>query len=346
MSLFCLLKTEITASAVAEAVDRCLAVIIPSLYAMLIISGIISKSGMTELFFGISDFFGRIFGMNGNIFAVFVFSMFAGYPVGTKMLCEMSDNGIIDKKSAEIFSGLCYGAGPAFIFGCISGQLYGTHTAGKIILISNISANFLTAFVFSFFTVKSDFPGKKGEIRVSGLLGECIADGGRSMLNICLAVTAFSVIISFLKYLGVITFLGSIISLFGADIEVSESIVSALLDVTAAGTFPKNDFSLLPVLSSLVSFGGVCVIFQIKSIVSGRISLKPLIFTRIAVSSGIICKIIAPVMLKSEIINTSVQYTARGYRSCSSIPSAMLVIMTLMLLSEYKKQKSLQNSIG
>ena len=343
LCIFGLAKTSITSLAVSEALERCLTVIIPSLYAMMIISVLIAKSGIIHLFSVLSGFSSRVFGMEGEVFAVFVFSMLGGYPTGTKMLCEMSENGSIDRKRAELLSGLCYGAGPAFIFGCISGRLYGTAVAGKVILLSVLCANILVALLISPLTRKSCKKLKGRSIDISmDILSESVADSGRSMMSICVAITAFSVIISFLRYSGAVTLAGSIISFFtGKGQGISESIVSALLDVTAVGTFPENDFSLLPVLTALVSFGGICVIFQLKSIVSGKLSLKPLILTRIAVSltSGAVCRLIAPLRLKGEIMRTSVEYgvKAEGYRSCSPVPSVMLIIMTAMFFSEYRK---------
>ncbi|MDE5834370.1 MAG: hypothetical protein K2H26_02495, partial [Ruminococcus sp.] len=85
-----------------------------------------------------------------------------------------------------------------------------------------------------------------------------------------------------------------------------------------------------------------CVIFQISAI-SGKLSLKPLIFLRIisAVISFIICRIITPFMLSDETVPTSV-INVRTHQAHTPIQSVMLVIMTFFLFCEYEKIKPLR----
>ena len=142
--------TGAAAEAVGESLQRCIEIVIPSLFAMMIVSSMMTASGMMTL---IPRWLGRIsrllFGMEEMVFPIFTFGMIAGYPVGVKMLCEECSCGRLDKKRAELLSGLCFGAGPAFIFGCISRQLYSSPDAGMVILLSTVSANIILALLMS-----------------------------------------------------------------------------------------------------------------------------------------------------------------------------------------------------
>lgn len=345
-AVFCLVKTDIVSHAVSEALGRCIYVIIPSLYAMMIVPSLLIKSGIIDRISGIAGSTGKIlFGMEKVVFSVFGFSMIAGYPVGTKMLCSAYEKGLIEKRRAEIFSGLCFGAGSAFIYGCIAGQLYGSRSAGNIIFVSAISANIILAFAVSFFMRKNcDSGTEKSAVKLSPqMLTECVISGGHSIMNICFMVTAFAVATEILKYSGIISLAGNLLSrITSLSADDAGQFITAILDVTAVNGFSAGNYELLPYLSFLVSFGGICVIFQISA-VSGKLSLRPLILMRIisAVISFIICRIITPFMLSGETVPTSV-LNVRTHQAHSPIPSVMLVIMTFFLFCEYEKLKPLR----
>lgn len=345
-ALLCLIKTDIVRLAVSDALERCIHIIIPSLYAMMIISPLLIKSGLIDSMARFTGSAGKIlFGMDGIVLPVFLFSMVAGYPVGTKMIYTAYEKGLIEKRRAEIFCGLCFGAGPAFITGCISGQLYGSKSAGNVILVSTLSANILLALAVSvFMRKKCNSAVSKPNIKLSAdMLTECVISGGHSIMDICFMVTAFAVATAILEYSGIISAVGGMLSDV-TNLSVSDSMqfVKAVLDVTAVDGFSSGDYSLLPYLSFLVSFGGICVIFQISA-VSGKLSLKPLILMRITASviSLIICKLIMPFMLSGETVLTST-VNIRTHQADSPVPSVMLIIMTFFLFCEYEKIKPLR----
>lgn len=130
--LLCLFDNDGTSAAVSDGVRRCLDIVIPSLFAMMTASALIVSSGLTTAVPRCVGRFSRaVFGMEVSELPIFTFGMVAGYPVGVKMLCGEYLSGRINKRRAELLSGLCFGAGPAFIFGCISGQLYGSRRADR-----------------------------------------------------------------------------------------------------------------------------------------------------------------------------------------------------------------------
>lgn len=339
---FCLTRTETVKSAVYEAVMRCLTIIIPSLYAMMIMSGFLVKSNIIGKTPCCVTKPGKlIFGMNGGVFPIFLFSMFAGYPVGAKMLCSEYECGNISKKSAEVFSGICYGAGPAFIFGCISSQIYGSSAAGRLILISAVAANLLLAFIFSF-GMRKESSGNRGSSKLNisaKVLTDSILGGGRSIADICIMITAFSVLTAFLRETGAIGLAGGLISQF-TDIspENAEGLILAFLDVTAVGGLEKNNYELLPAICGLTSFGGICVIMQIGALTSGRINIKPLVITRAAAAllSAAVCRIFMPYMLSGETVSAAGIHFA-AHREPSPVPSILLILMTVFLFREYER---------
>ncbi|MDE6520158.1 MAG: hypothetical protein K2K91_06840 [Ruminococcus sp.] len=326
--LFCFFRADCIKSAVYDAVMRCLNVIIPSLYAMMIISGFLVRSNIASC---------------GQIFCG-LFSMLSGYPVGAKILYSQYITKSISKKDAELLSGIFFGAGGAFIFGCTS---YG----GELILISNISANIILSIVLlMYFRKNPPEKAQKKKICFSvEMLVESVNSAGRSMAEICFTVMAFSVITAVLREFGIISSIAGILSeLCELSPETAENIVCAFLDVTAVSDITQQNYNLIPIISGLISFGGLCVFFQISAIFKGRLSMFPLIISRLiaGISSGIICRILMPIFIKDESIAVS-SMSSQLHQSASPVPSIILIIMTVILFYEYEKnfQKPLDKSV-
>lgn len=344
---FCLADPVSAKEAVTEGMRRCLDTVIPSLYAMMTASGLLLSTGAVSAAGGLMDRSSRlIFGISGETFAAFLFSMIAGYPVGAKMICTRYRDGAISRSHGELCSGICFGAGSAFIYGCAAARL----SEGKFILISVVSANIITALLLSPWLRKgmSSADAVPRKIAFSpAILTDCVSSAGRSMGEICFAVTAFSVLTAMLRKAGIIALLGALISkLMGFSPETSGSLVCALLDVTAISGLPDTDYGLLPVKAALVSFGGACVFVQISAIFRGKLRIAPLIAIRAAaaVISWGICRFLLPIYLRGETV-AAAAIDHRLHSSVSPVPSIMLMLMTAMLFvksSGHRKKGNFQ----
>lgn len=87
---FCVCFAEQIQMEMRSALTRCLTTIIPSLYAMMILSQMLLESGVWRLLAKPFRWFGeKCLGIAEPYFAVFLLSQFAGYPVGAGMLCTL-----------------------------------------------------------------------------------------------------------------------------------------------------------------------------------------------------------------------------------------------------------------
>lgn len=327
-TLFIIFNTHTIGEYISIALDRCIYIIIPSLFAMMTFSGILIKSGIMG---------------QGSVVKIFVLSMFAGYPVGAKMISEEFERKNITKKQAELYISVCFGAGPAFIFGCISDILFKGSSAGIIILISAVSVNFLVLSVILFAERKEKRKVSERNICFnSEILVNSVISGGRNIFSICVMIVFFSVFTCILNGSGITEFISEIISrISGTDSATVSKMTESILEVTNLGTLERNNYTLLPFVCSAVSFGGVCVILQIKTVINKSLSIAPFILIRIAcaVLSGMVCRIIMPFMLRGQIISVSdIDY--RVYSSQTPVPSYMLIVMILILLWNFRGRRS------
>lgn len=330
--LFCLISPTDAKAAAAVGINRCISIIIPSLYAMMTASVLLMKCGvLSSAGRYISPITRRIFGMNGEMGVIFLFSLFSGYPVGAKMIYSMYTEGRLPKKTAELMAGLCFGAGTAFIFGCAAS----TAEIGRLILASNFIAEILLAIILSFYFRKNPIEEKKCKSDISAnILTDSVTSAGKSLGDMCLCVVVFSVFTKIVKKTG-------IIHRFAEAFRFSDSIFSAVLDITAISETSAD----IPITAALISFGGVCVFFQISAIFHGKLSIMPLVMIRTvtAIISYCICRILQPFFISEEV--TAV-FASSGcmYREVSPIPSIMLILMTGIVIAESAKIKDMSKA--
>jgi len=110
--------------------------------------------------------------------------------------------------------------------------------------------------------------------------------------------------------------------------------------VTNVAGFPRGDWLLLPLITGLTSFGGVCVLLQLAAVTRGRLSLVPFIIMRgaAAVLSYIICRGLLPLFMEGETTAVS-SIRTEGTHSESPVPSVMLMIMVVVLMLEVSGKK-------
>ena len=335
---YCIAESGRVSGAVSGALERCIYVVVPSLFAMTAVSSALVRSGICRTVGRLADFPARkVFGMNGEEFSVFLLSMIAGYPVGAKMLAEMIDEGRLDSRRAEMLGGLCFGAGPAFINGVIAQQLYGSEAVGRLIFLSTAAANVLLALALSPVLRRGSVPVRRdGAISLNvRIVTECTVSAGKSLGGVCCMIMAFAAAASALESLGAVSAAGSFLAeLSGLPAKESRQLILALLDVTAVGDSVRGNYLLLPYLCGLASFGGVCVIFQVQAINGGRLRhAAPLVLLR-GTAGGVsfaVGKLIMPYILRNETAAVS-SVRAAVHREPSPLPSVMLLIMVMMLI--------------
>jgi len=339
-AMYCLTEPAQTRAAVSAALGRCLDTVIPSLFAMMAVSYLLTESGLVRAASrlpGWMTFPGRLlFGFGSGIMPVFTFSLFAGYPVGMKLLSAEYAAGNIRRSQAALLAGLCFGAGPAFVYGCAAAQLCGSPAAGRLLMLSSAGSSILLAALISPLTRRlcRGEEGKDSHIRLdAALLTEAVGSAGRSMAQLCTAVLAFSVISAMLGSSGITGAIADMLTrLSGRPHRETAALTAAFLDITAIGSLPHGDHTLLPAVSALISFGGVCVFFQLRTVSGGEIPLLPAVLLR-AASAGlsyVICRLALPYLMAGETVSVSV--SGAVHRADSVVPSVMLILMSVMVM--------------
>lgn len=329
-------------NAALNSVRVCFEVIIPSLYAFMAASGFVVSSNLYAVLGKPFGFVSRyIFHIPAEYFSIFLIGSIGGYPVGARLLAELCGEGKIDRHTAEQMLPYCYLAGPAFICGTAGVHLFSSVKVGMIIFAAIVSANLLIA-VISGFGRPVPPPKKitaKLDMSSENLIGS-IYGGAQGMFSICAIIVFFSTIICILEKTGIIGWVSHILAdLTGMRYNDISASVKAILEISNISSLTCGDMSLIPLTASLLSFGGLCVLLQVKGMLRGRLSAKRFYFFRIFAIfiSYLLCKLYVDVFMQKPIPVIAPAGTA--VRQNSPIPTLFLLIMTILLLSNISIEK-------
>lgn len=329
--LFGILSITMSAQVSSEiftALNRCLSVIIPSLFSFLVFSDLIIKSGCYKIIckpFSIVSKY--IFKLDSNLFFVFLLGNICGYPIGFKLLNNLYEDGKINKLTAEVMSCYCYSSGPSFVVGLVGITMFSSKTIGFIIFFANFLSNAIIAIVLNHVVkipnIKESLSKKK---RIS--IVESVQSASKSVLLICSMIIMFAAIIGILKGLNIFNLINFNILPF---LEITYIVDMAI------------SIDIIPIISALISFGGICVLFQLKALSKGP-SLKYLIISRIPafflsaaftrIMIGILNIDIKAKAAQVYISGKSISLTdARSY-----LPALLMVIMMFIII--FTKEKN------
>lgn len=319
--------------AVSLCVETCTNTLIPSLFGYMVLSTFLIQSGLGSIIFTpLWYVFRKIIRLDKKLFSIFMLSQIGGYPVGVKLINTITQQvegcGNI-KDRAVLF---CYGSGPAFVTGLVGQKIYGSITAGMIIFVSCILANFIIAAVIT----RKSKPQSSGEEKPdvsADTAASSIMSSAKALLVVCTTMIMFNIITELFNML---------LSEYIPDSMIT-SIIKSVWEIT---NIKCLDATLpLPIAAALISFGGICVIFQIISIADFKINLPRYIGYRAfsALLSALICFII----VKLSGFEPAVSTLAYGKTEllinnpvvfiCTAIMTGFLMSLIYKSLSENKK---------
>lgn len=325
---------------ILNSIKSCVTLIIPSLYIFMITSDFIITSNTYVLFAKPFSFISRyIFKIPEQYFPIYIISNIGGYPVGVKLISDMFKQNKINRVDAENMMNYCYLSGPAFIFGIVGTNIFSDIKIGVLIFISIVLSNFIIAFIIG---IRNNIPTSNVYAPTLELTVEkfiiSIYNGGKSIFSICTIIIFFSSIICIIDNCGIISIAAEWINYYTkADYSTAINAIKAFIEISNISLFDAN-LNNVPLICSLLSFGGLCIILQIKSIAI-EFSLKRFIFFRLIamVLSYLICKLLCFITYDFILPVSSPTHITHGQNS--PITTLFLLIMTILFLLKFSIEK-------
>lgn len=259
--------------------DFCLYTLIPSTFCFLVLSCFCVCSGLAQ---GLERPLGRVtrllFHLPGCCGPAILLSLVGGYPVGARSIAALYQQGSITQKQAQRMLYFCVNAGPAFSISVIGSCLYGVPQFGVYLFLSLSAASLLMGIALG---VCSRFRDKQTDLSppvrvenapaqsMGNALVSSAGDASRAMVGCCSFVLLFSTALSLLNAVGLSDWISHTLVSMGISDGTAASIFPMLWEV-GGGCLEASYFgaSIFPVVFG-VSFGGLCVHFQVLAFAGG-----------------------------------------------------------------------------
>lgn len=235
----------------SEALVLCLRTVVPSLFPMFVLSGLM-VSALTGSGHRALSILEDLLCLPKGGGSLFLLGAVGGFPVGAQCIVQAMDVGSLSRHDAERMLGFCNNCSPAFLFG-ILGSVLADSYAPLFVFLIQLETAMVTARIFPSVSGQAlDVP------RSTPSLPQAVTRAVRSMVSVCAWVILAGVITGFLNR-WLFTFLP----------EPVPAIITGLMEITGGvlGLNEISDEGLRFVLCCIfVCFGGVSVLLQIQSI--------------------------------------------------------------------------------
>lgn len=276
-------------------------VLIPSIFPITLITSLIMKIAAPK-------------SRKQSMTAIFFFSLTGGYIIGAKLIKDALESQRITKRQGRFLSLFCVNGGIGFIVSAVGVGIFGQIKAGLLLYLCNILYSIAGFLIF--FPKEKETGGykiRKTEKPFSVLFCDTVSETAGVMIKIGGFVLLFSAVNSCLENIGA-------------------GFLSDLFEITTA----VNKAHSLPVLSLLIGFSGISVIFQILSVIGDIVDLKLFLLSRAAHALFSF----AAMYLLTKFVNVALPVSAASRISVSpfydslsvSVFSVITVIMLILSL--------------
>ena len=264
---------QVSAKGAQLGLHLCTDILIPSLFPFMVLSSFVIKSGLAErLGKLLAPLVKVLFRLPGCTGATILLGLIGGYPTGAIGVSELHRQKKITSAQAEQLLLFTVCAGPAFVMSTIGTQLSASKAVGGILfaaqLLSAIILGILTRFFYDA-SSEAETTTPAQEVRLSSaLVGSCLA-AARAMLNMCAFVVLFSALLGVAAQVSLANIILKPFEFFHAPAPIINSMIPLLLEVTNGCSAVISSRAPIELLAFALSWGGLCVHFQVFSIAEG-----------------------------------------------------------------------------
>ncbi|MBO5349561.1 MAG: sporulation integral membrane protein YlbJ [Clostridia bacterium] len=261
--------------------------VVPSLFPFFIATELLNYTNIAQILGKLlSKIMRPIFNIPGEGAYAFIMGIISGYPVGAKIVAEFYSNGICTKNEAERMLAFTNNSGPLFVIGTVGVLLFGNSTIGILLFITHLLASItvgcilgISSRAYKLSEKKLPYSNTKQEklsssfSNLGNILGNSIHNAISTVLLIGGFVVLFSVILSILNRLNIITIFSNLLGYFSIPYDFSRALISGIIELTngvniASGIHAKVISTNIILCAFLLGFGGFSVLLQVLSIIS------------------------------------------------------------------------------
>lgn len=257
-----------------EGLQFCGGILIPSLFPFMVLSSLIVRCGLSDKVSNILNFImNKLFRLPGACGMSFILSMIGGYPVGARGVITLLEKGSISKRQAEYMALFMVGGGPAFIVFVVGDELLKDRTLGLILwicqLLSQIILSVIVSHIWGVKNERGNKIVKTEKTPFSYALVQSCGDGAAGIINMCAMVVLFSALLGIINSVGLSELITDILLFCGLSKPTAHSLFPVLWEVTSGCDICADTGAGVILFAFAIGWGGVCVHFQVFSVLGG-----------------------------------------------------------------------------
>ena len=282
--------------------------VLPSLFLFFVLTALLTKLGVAQRASRLlSPLCEKAFKMPGIASYCFLMSALSGYPVGSRMIADLKENGLINRNQATKMSALCSTSGPLFIMASVGAAMFESQKTGLILLVSHLTAVVLICLIAAFFSKKEEAtpPPKAMMIQTDNILYESVYNAVISILVVGAFIAIFYILAQILTDFYLLLPAEALFSFLFSGQENGSDLAAAftqgLLEATRGCKLLSEctGFFAVPLAAFVITLGGVSILAQqICYFKRAEIHVKYFIFMKIlqAVTAFSICVLLCFVL--------------------------------------------------
>ena len=274
--------------------------VFPSLFPFLVATEILYNSNIINLLEKYSKkIVPKLFNLPPKAAIAIILGSISGYPIGAKITANLKKDKYLSLAEAERLIAFTNNSSPVFVLSTIGISILTNSKIGLTLLIIHIISSLLVGLIFRFWKYNDkeyidysylslkDNTSLKSVPSTIDIFINSVKNSVNTILQIGGFVIIFSVILSILKSTGILNIISYLLSLTGIPENVSQSLIFGIFEISNGLNLIPNILSYNPILaliliSFLLGFGGISILFQIYSIIrKEHISIKPYIYGKL-----------------------------------------------------------------
>lgn len=305
-----ILNGPIAVAGAQAGLELCLKAVIPSLFPFFFFSNILVLS-----LFGYDNTFlngvGRLFSLPIGASSLLVPAFLGGYPAGAQTVADLYKRNLLEKEEAERLLAFTNNAGPSFIFGMVA-PAFTDYKAAWVIWFSQILGALIVSVLFH---PRKTCYAKTNASQIT--ISEAMSSAVTAIAKVCGWVILFRVFISFLDC--------CVLQNRSPELKVLSIGLLELSNGCALLREVPNESIRLILANTMVSWGGVCVTLQTKSVVN-NLSLRKYY-------AGKAVQIAAGIFLSVSIVSGKSVFI-------------ISIVLLLMFFALFQKRSSISGRVG
>ena len=238
--------------------------VVPSLLPFMLVATCLIKSKFSyPLGSAVSKILSPILGISPTGCVCLITGLIGGYGAGAKAVVECYRENEINKSEAETLLAFSNNAGPLFVIGTVGISFFSSRQTGIVLYIIQVITALILSVIFCFnkkydeISIKKSWEFyKKNKPPVGELIATSAASSGKAIISVVVFVVAFSAISQILP-------------------TERFPMFSGILEVTkGCSELSRRGTKILPLISMLLSWGGLSVHFQTNALSGGKLNLR------------------------------------------------------------------------